>query len=127
MPLTASGKIDRKALLLQVEPKKAGEGLPAKSLRDAVVLALASVSVAQVDWSASLASLGVDSVSAAPLADRLSQDVLGGREEVPLDILLGDGSLSDLCAYLAERRQLLRFADMDFRPSTSLHYDLPVS
>lgn len=24
MPLTASGKIDRKALLLQVEPKKAG-------------------------------------------------------------------------------------------------------
>ncbi|CAL1128380.1 unnamed protein product [Cladocopium goreaui] len=63
-----------------------------------------------VDLGESLATLGVDSVSAAPLADRLSQDVLGGQEEVPLDVLLADGSLSDLCEYLAERQQLLRAA-----------------
>eukprot|EP00434_Breviolum_minutum_P018289 symbB.v1.2.016135.t1/scaffold1221.1/size130907/11 len=107
MPLTASGKVDRKALLEGAgpEPRRGGRATT-KSLKEIVAAALASISTVHVDLNATLAELGVDSISAAPLADRLCQDVFNGQEEVPLDLLLSDSRLSDLCTYLEERQQL---------------------
>ena len=101
LPLMPSGKLDRQGLAAPAACCAGGAGSP----RAVVHRALAELSSAAVCAEASLAELGVDSVSAVPLAERLARELKG--EEVPLELLLGDHKVSDLCRSASRHLSLM--------------------
>ncbi|CAE7294437.1 lgrB, partial [Symbiodinium sp. CCMP2592] len=109
LPLLPSGKIDRQKLLAGPPPPPLADAT-AKisltevegSLRQTVAELVERATGVAVEDSEELTALGIDSVSAVPLAELLSTSILHGAA-VPLEDLYVYSTMASLCVYLEGR------------------------
>ncbi|CAJ1399322.1 unnamed protein product [Effrenium voratum] len=112
LPLLPSGKVDRRALQEQAEQGRLEfwpladtdeRGAEVRPLREVVIESVAMVTGVTIeDNTEEFVSLGIDSMSAVPLAELLSVRLLQSAE-LPLEDLYVYNTLQALCGYLQGR------------------------
>eukprot|EP00435_Cladocopium_sp_Y103_P048430 s418_g14.t1 len=158
LPLLPNGKVDRRALKFGPlpppladaknatdletldlvdwrKPSATQEALLRRTLVELVAM-VTGIQIAMVEDSDGLISLGIDSMSAVPLAELISTQLLKGAE-MPLEDLYVYNTLNGLCRYLqgrlsempmvstAEKRSYAQLRKSRAKPSNAAKAELP--